>query len=197
MDSDIKEFIIGGASRAGKSCLAQKLKKRFSLNWIIGDAFVSSIEDAFPEIGISHDGNMLTVAEKYETFLKYLLWNYTYEGGGYVFDTTHLRPQNIINIRDKIGSVPTVYIGYADVDPMQKLEEIRRFDPQEDWWTVERSDADLITHIKNQIERSHEDRIACEKFGIPYFDTSKDFEKVLDSAFEWLVSETNKSKQAG
>jgi nicotinamide riboside kinase len=43
------QFIICGASRSGKSILARRLQEKFKISWILGDAIVSSMEDAFPD----------------------------------------------------------------------------------------------------------------------------------------------------
>src|SRR6516225_7025894 len=42
------QYIICGASRSGKSILARRLQQKFKVSWILGDAIVSSMEDAFP-----------------------------------------------------------------------------------------------------------------------------------------------------
>lgn len=183
----VNRFIVCGASRAGKSVLSRRLKNRFHLNWIIGDALVSSLEDAFPDIGISHHGDLYKTGDKLETFIKYLLWNYHYEGGGYVFDTTHLYPRHIVSIRQKIGPVPTVFLGYAEADVQEKLKQIRQHDPVSDWWTSDMSDDELKKHIMRQITKSHELSEECKKFDIPYIETSKDFERAIHEAEKLLV----------
>jgi hypothetical protein len=175
------QYIICGASRSGKSILARRLQQKFKVSWILGDAIVSSMEDAFPNFGISHHGDLQDIGDRFADYIKFLLWHYGYAGCGYVLDTTHLYPRHIIGIREKIGDVPAVFLGYAQADPGEKLRQIRSFDPNW-WWTSELSDTELKQLIHDQISKSIELKEACGELGIPYVDISPHFEESLDRA---------------
>lgn len=91
-------------------------------------------------------------------------------------------PRHVLNIREKVGAVPAVFLGYAEADPKQKLLETRRFDPAQNWWTAELSDNELMQMIHDQINKSHELRGSCADFGIPYVEVGQDFELALENA---------------
>jgi hypothetical protein len=175
------QYIICGASRSGKSVLARRLQEKFKVSWILGDAIVSSMEDVFPDLEISHHGNLQDIGDRFADYIKFLLWHYGYAGCGYVLDTTHLYPRHIIGMREKIGDVPSVFLGYAQADPGEKLRQIRSFDPNW-WWTSELSDTELKQLIHDQISKSIELKEACGELGIPYVDVSPHFEESLDRA---------------
>ena len=63
-----------------------------------------------------------------------------------------------------------------------KLLEIRRFDPPQNWWTAELSDNELMQMIHDQINKSSELRESCADFDIPYVEVSQDFELALEKA---------------
>ncbi len=42
------------------------------------------------------------------------------------------------------GTQDSVFLGYAEADPKQKLLETRCFDPVQNWWTAELSDNELM-----------------------------------------------------
>lgn len=174
--------IICGASRSGKSILARRLQRKLEISWILGDAMVSGLEDAFPDLGISHQGDLQHIGDKLTDYIKFLLWHYDYAGCGYVFDSTHLYPRHVLNIREKVGAVPAVFLGYAEANPKQKLLEIRRFDPAQNWWTAELSDNELMRMIHDQINKSRELRESCTEFDIPYIEVSQNFERALGKA---------------
>lgn len=180
------KYIICGASRAGKSILSERLSRQQNVNWILGDALVSSFQDVFPERGISHHGDLNVIGDSFEEFIKYLLWNYNYAKVGYVFDSTHLYPHNIINMRKKMGEIPAVFLGYSNVSPEEKLTDIRHYDPSENWWTRDLSDDELLRLINTQIEKSKYLEMECNKFKLPFIDVSKNFDEALDQAFEIL-----------
>ena len=181
------QYIICGASRSGKSILARRLQEKFKVSRILGDAIVSSIEDAFPDLGISHHGVLQDIGNRFADFIKFLLWNYDYAGCGYVLDTTHLYPRHIIDMREKIGNVPAVFLGYSQADPAEKFRQIRSSDPNRHWWTSELSDAELKQLVHDQISKSIELRDACAELGIPYVDVSAHFEESLDRAEAILI----------
>jgi hypothetical protein len=175
------QYIICGASRSGKSILARRLQEKFKVSWILGDAIVSSMEDTFPDLGISHHGDLQYIGDRLADYVKFLLWHYGYAGCGYVLDTTHLYPRHIIGMRERIGDVPAVFLGYAQADPGEKLRQIRSFDPNW-WWTSQLSDTELKQLIHDQISKSIELKEACGELGIPYVDVSPHFEESLDRA---------------
>lgn len=176
------QYIICGASRSGKSILARRLQEKFKISWILGDAIVSGMEDAFPDLGVSHHGNLQEIGGRFANYMKFLLWNYNYARCGYVLDSTHLYPRHIIGMREKIGSVPAVFLGYAEADPGQKFQQIRSFDPAANWWTSELSDTELKQLIHAQISKSIELREACSNLDLPYVDVSRHFLESLDKA---------------
>lgn len=175
------QYIICGASRSGKSILARRLQEKFKVSWILGDAIVSSMEDTFPDLGISHHGDLQDIGDRFADYIKFLLWHYGYARCGYVLDTTHLYPRHIIAMREKIGDVAAVFLGYAQADPGEKLRQIRSFDPNW-WWTSELSDTELKQLIHDQISKSIELKEACGELGIPYVDVSLHFEESLNRA---------------
>jgi hypothetical protein len=179
------QYIICGASRSGKSILARRLQEKFKVSWILGDAIVSSMEDVFPDLENSHHGALQDIGDRFADYIKFVLWHYGYAGCGYVLDTTHLYPRHIIGMREKIGNVPAVFLGYTQADPGEKLRQIRSFDPNH-WWTSKLSDAELNQLAHDQINQSLELREACAELGIPYVEVSHHFEQSLDRAEDIL-----------
>lgn len=50
----MKNIIILGAARAGKSTLAQMIHRKYNYSIISIDSFVSALRDSFPSLGITH-----------------------------------------------------------------------------------------------------------------------------------------------
>jgi hypothetical protein len=92
------------------------------------------------------------------------------------------KPRHVLSIREKVGAVPAVFLGYAEADPKKKLLEIQRFDPAQNWRTAELSDNELTQMIHDQINKSRELRESCAEFDIPYVEVSQDFELALEKA---------------
>ena len=185
------KFIISGAARAGKTTLAKRIQREFCTNLIAGDAFMRAMEYSFPETGIFMVGDFEKNITLHSRFADHLLNFYDYYGHGYVLDSVHLSPENIVKMRDKNGFVPSIFLGYAEIDPSQKLLDIRRYDPTVKCWTADRSDADLLSFIKRQKDHSIKLRDECAKHHIPYIDTSVDFEGALMRAYDAIIAQTS------
>jgi len=84
-------------------------------------------------------------------------------------------------MREEIGNVPAVFLGYAEADPGEKFRQIRNFDPDW-WWTSKLSDTELKQLVDGQISKSIEVKEACGESGVPYIEVSHDFEGSLDRA---------------
>ena len=50
----MKNIIILGAARAGKSTLAQMIHRKYNYSIISIDSFVRALRDSFPSLGITH-----------------------------------------------------------------------------------------------------------------------------------------------
>jgi hypothetical protein len=185
------KFIICGASRAGKSTLSERLVKEFGVSWLVGDCLVESLENAFPKTGIQFFGGFETNADLFTKYLIQLLKSYDEEGVGYVLDTVHIRPDNVADIHKALGHIPSVFLGYIDIDPVEKVKMIRDHDPKHpDFWSVKMSDEELIKHTYNHIELSQNNKKGCETDDIPFFDTGVYFKMMQDNAYQSLINQS-------
>lgn len=78
----MKNIIIGGTVRAGKSTLANMIRAKYKYSLCESDTIVNAFQKTFPELGIVHNNPELA-REKYQPFLfeildgfcKGLKWN--------------------------------------------------------------------------------------------------------------------------
>jgi len=183
-------FIICGASRSGKSTLSKRIAKEFEVSWLVGDCLVEALEQAFPQTGIQFFGNPYDNANIFTGYLIELLKSYQEEGVGYVLDTVHIRPDNVVSIREALGPIPAVFLGYIDIDPEEKVKYIRDHDPKNaDYWSVKMTDQELIDHTLRHQEFSRANKEGCQKHGIPFFDTGVDFMAESEKAYQALVNQ--------
>jgi hypothetical protein len=108
----------------------------------------------------------------------------------YAFEGDYILPSNLKEFADRNPRYrfSAVFLGYADADPVRKLEAIRRFALPADW-TRGRSDARLADHIKTHIAFSAAIREQCMRLGFPYIEAGHDFDAYLDDALKRLVTQ--------
>ena len=75
----MKNVIIAGVSRAGKSTLAKKIAKDYQMSYIPFDSIVSTLEELYPQTGISHQDENIEMSKSIAVFLKGFMKHLEYE----------------------------------------------------------------------------------------------------------------------
>ncbi len=92
-------------------------------------------------------------------------------------------------VKDLGGNLKVVFIGYDQADPIQKIEDCKTFTSGEKDWLVKESEEHIKNHVFNMIGYSKTIKEECFKYNIPYFDTSKNFDQVIDEVLKFLKAE--------
>ena len=116
-------FIIGGVPQSGKSSLAKRLQGEFKATIFPLDAIVSSMDSAFPQLGITHfTSNQRIVCENLSPFIQALAQHTKYEGLNFVIEGYHISPKTA-SVLHKEG-FQCVFLGYVDINVETKITEI-------------------------------------------------------------------------
>ena len=78
-------------------------------------------------------------------------------------------------------------IGYTNIFPEQKLNDIRKNAIENDW-TKKRTDEEILEKVKKYIEDSKQLSIKCESFGFKYYDISTDFSSSIMNITSELIN---------
>jgi len=173
----MKNIIIGGAARSGKTILSQKISKEFGHSHIPTDAFVGAFE-VFPQCGIAHDGMAFeTICENFEPFLHGFFVNMDYIDIPYIIDSYHITPEIVVQNKWH-EQYQVLFLGFPNINLEDKLNHIKqnknRFD-----WTEDISEDELRSNIRSLIERSRYFEKECRKLGLQFYDTGTDFETAM------------------
>lgn len=166
---NLKNIYLVGPSRCGKTTTASMLGKKLGYTHIIMDAVIETMSEVAPELGIRH-GNL--ESESFRNFLisySKNLFKYTKHN---VIDLEKLSPDVAKQIIDEDESI-VIYMGYPQVTPDEKLQQIREYDTLFDW-TRNLSDEELIEILSAHIKTSKKLQEEAEKYGFPFIDTSFD-----------------------
>lgn len=177
-------FIIGGVPQSGKSSLSKKLRDQFGATIFPLDAIVSSMYDAFPQLGITHfTSNPRIVCEKLSPFTEALARHTKYEGLNFVIEGYHISPKTAAVLHKE--GFKCVFLGYVDVNVEAKITEIRKY-TRIDHWTTSRTNHELENLIIRYQKESHEIQAECFKLGIPFVEVSH-VPTAIDQAWTELV----------
>ena len=181
----MKNIIIGGTVRAGKTTLANLIYKKFKCSKVESDTIVNAFDKVFPELGITHKKASLA-REKYEPFLFEVLNGFCrdlkYCSNITVFPGSQFLPENLSRY-EKLDKFVVIFLGVNAESPEELLKVIRKNDTENDW-THKKDDEWMLRFCKNIIDESNILQKECEKYGFYYFNTFYDREKVLDEILE-------------
>ena len=182
----MKNIIILGTARAGKTTLASMLHEKYNYSIISIDSFVSALHDSFPSLGITHSNT-----ENKFKLLPPFIFSYMnkimneYPEERFVIEGWHVFPKDIIELFCNID-VKIICLGYTQITYDKALYEIRRNETKNSY-TTKMTDNKVKDLILNHINYSKILKKQCEENNIKYYDTSFDRDKVLEEAMQYLL----------
>lgn len=185
----MKHIILAGSSRCGKTTLAMKFRKygyvHYKMDSIkrgIDNNFWKRYQSDWKVVSpyMAHLINQMILDNKSD-----IVRNKEY----YFIDTCHLYPKDIIKYN--LDDVIIVFVGYNNLNIDKKIKDIRKYDKKT--WSKDINDEDLKDYLISGIEYSNEVKKECEKYNIKYFDTGKNFKKVIKEVEKYLLSKMNEA----
>lgn len=187
-------IILSGSSRSGKTTLARRLQKELGYSLISGDALICTFEAIYPQLGITHDGDHDTICRTWENFIVVYINHLTqYEDIPFILDTFHLMPEQVARLKLHEKYIVR-FLGYPDLTAQEKLDAIRTYKTDHYDWTDERSDPNLLQDVTTFVRRSKDIMTQCALLGLPFINTSQDFENRIDSAFSDILQTAGRPK---
>ena len=169
-------YIIGGASRTGKSTISRELMAETGIPCFSLDVLMMGLANGLPEYGINPEDPEFRNAAKIWPILRSMLINMIEAGMDYIIEGYTILPEHVSEIQSvHPDQVKSCFIGYTRIDPEKKLEEIRIYSGLPNDWAKSASDRDILELINRSIRYSAFLKEECEIFHIPYFDQSEDF----------------------
>lgn len=189
----MKDIIILGRPRAGKSTLADKLIDKYGYQVIRLDALRDTFEKIFPELeiapytAINNDKWYEFLRKYYEKMKKFSRYKY-----GYIIEGCDMHISKCIELFGNDNTLIYV-LGQINILPEDMANNIKKYDTEEDW-TKGKEYTELVNYCSNSIKKAKELKKECNEYKIPFFDTSKDREKVLENVLK-IIEEENKCKE--
>ena len=203
----MKNIIIAGPSRAGKSTLAKKINEELHYFVISIDKLVATFQGAYPQLNIKLAWNREKTTDNIAPFLGHFLGmfssadgrgllpyshgavkgnRFVLEGGYFNFEkiVPILKTYGIEELKDHFLLIGLVQ-NKKTVDAF--VSDFKKYDTEDDW-TYHLNDDDLreVSEDALSFSRSMSDHLA--KYGFTIYDTSRGREQVLDQIVEDIKS---------
>lgn len=202
----MKNIIIAGTGRAGKSTLAKKIKETLNYFVINNDKLVATFGEAYPQLDI-WIGNGEKSIENIAPFIGHFLGMFSSQDGCGLFPYTHgaltenpfvlegwsfdfeqivpiLKMYGIEDLKEKF-----ILIGLVlnNKTPDELVSDMKKYDTKHDW-TYGFDDNDLKTLAEENIAYSKHTSEYLTKHGFTLYDTSTKREQVFNEIINDIKS---------
>jgi 2-phosphoglycerate kinase len=173
-------YLVGGAPRAGKSILAQRVSAKLKIGWISTDLLVELLRvKNDEEVKVEWSAAPATIAATAEWFFPYLerfVWGVSSLAEKYVIEGVGFLPSQVTQLAAQY-QIRSVFLGCSRMT----LEQFDQFPGRS------RGYASLPKEVRRQFAQdvplwSEFIRQEAERFGYPYIDTIDDFPSRMSEA---------------
>ncbi len=181
-------YLLGGAARTGKTTIAQTFLSKTSIPFFSLDFLMMGFADGMPEFGLDPDADELLVAEQLWPVVGAMLSAMVEDEVDYLVEGVQLHPKHAWELCEKFaGRVRVCFVGFAKVDTLVKLEEIRRFGGGADDWMRHYPDEQVIQEIERLKNLSVRLEDACQQYGIKYVEASDDLSDTVADVMRYFT----------
>ncbi len=180
-------YILGGASRSGKSIIARRFVSEKQIPFFCLDVLITSLQE-IPSLDIKHGQPIISKSEKLWPVVKPLLTHLFREELNYLIEGDGILPSKIAElIKDFSNEIKACFVGFSEISLQDKFKKIKEFGENKDDWTKRVSDEKLMSNIEDMIMFSKYLKSECNKYNIRYFDSSDNFCEYLENVFQYLT----------
>ena len=182
-------YLIGGASRAGKTKLAQRLLSSAGVPWFSLDTLRVGLARGFPELKFDPEFDDLAEADRLWPLVRAMSESLIATGPTECLEGVCLRPQQVaLLLADFPKQVRACFLGYPNISADLKASQVLAHAGGINDWLSGQSVEAIKEWLTAGIERSRQFEDECRVNGIPFIDTGGQFEMALAKAEESLVA---------
>lgn len=189
----MKNLVILGASRAGKSTIAREINKIYpQYHILIGDAIRRAFQETLPQNEINKYGGE-GMQEDFARFSASLFQQHIKKNKNffnYIFDSCDVSVENAVKFFTQDSTI-IIFLAYPKLTPKEAFQNYRRWEKETDW-TVRRTDEQLLDFAEEWTQNSKIFEQDCQKYGVRFIDTSYNREEVLKNLINELKEELKK-----
>lgn len=188
-------YLVGGAPRAGKSILGQRIASTLDIGWVSTDLLVELLQVKNDQgVKVEWNANPETITSKAEWFFPYLerfVWGVNSLAENYLIEGVDFLPAQVIQLSRQY-QIRSVFLGCSNMT----LERLDQFPGRS------RGYGSLPEELRRRIAHdvplwSEFIRQQCEHVGYPYVDMVGDFPQRLQEALAVLTTRVDRTKQPG
>lgn len=195
----MKNIILLGAPRSGKSTFAKMILKEYSnYNLIQEDVISSAYMSALKGVEFEKEENRFKDKVNIQINMNFVnkmikaMFDFSvlYEPKlNFILDTSGIELEEVSKYDPKNTIV--LIFGYPDITPKQGVRNVLKHDTKEDWTYIE-SESNIQKLFEVYIEKSKKYKKECKRLNLKFINTSYKRRAVLNKLFDWVKVELEK-----
>ena len=182
----MKNIILIGASRAGKSSFAKLLNENIkNISLIKTDL----LRLAFREAIVKDNTINTNILKQNPDYISYILSYYKFANK---YDTEYIKVIDTVDFGPKDSKLfensIMICLGYPNITPEEVVSNWRKYDTELDW-TFKKSDEELIEIASEEIKNSKRLQEECKNYNVKFIDTSYERNNVLKELLDYVLKE--------
>lgn len=186
----MKNVVIIGSPRSGKSTLATKLFKRDNRYSMIGsDEVRQCFDKIFPELEIN-DRCGIGTKTKFPIFMNKLLKLLSRNNVRdiyYIFEGDFSYFEQAVDLFDRNKNI-LIFMGKAEISPEELFQLCKKYATEPDDWTKFCTDEDLRRYCVDYVKMSKYNKEKCLVNGEIFIDTSYNHDEVIDEVVDKIIN---------
>ncbi len=119
-------YLISGASRAGKTMIAERLAAEKNISYFSLDWLTMAFNNGIPDYGIHHLLFPHEIAERIWSFLKAMLESMLWGEVDYIIEGEAILPELFKDfLEEHPDKLKICFVGFTDVDVEKKVKDIK------------------------------------------------------------------------
>lgn len=181
-------YVLGGASRSGKTLLARRAVTEKQIPYFPLDALFGGLVHGAPSIGLRYEDSLMDRPIKMWPVAKNMLGLFFKEEGNYLIEGDTILPSQVNEFVVEQKQVRCCFLGYTKLTKDEKLALVRKYHQGDIDWTKNISDEEMLRLIDEMIKFSSYLKEECDKYDMKFIDVSHDFDGAGNQAFEYLFT---------
>lgn len=186
----MKNIIILGVARSGKTTLARLIKQKYpNYNIIDGDCIRTTFEKVMPEANINHVKGSGMI-EKFPEFCAKLFEYQIREHKNYfnyIFESCDIMP-NQINNYFNIDNMEVLFLGYPNLTVRETINNYKIYAEPGDYM-IKKTDEEVLSRAIMWIQKSKELEEECLKYNMRFIDVSYNRNKIFEKIIKGLCND--------
>ena len=143
-------YLIGGASRAGKSAIAKAILTAAGVPYLSVDYIKMAFAKAMPDVGIDPNSNdLLHTARQLWPFVEAMADTMIENDQDYTLEATYILPEYVDSMLRTHGNlVRACFVGFERIETSRKIQQIKAYRGQGDDWLYSADDDALAAFVE-------------------------------------------------